>query len=320
MAGYLLDRKNYSRAEEIANKLRAQIGDDEEVMDFLAQLYARKSGIQISKLPEKNVQAEMSNIEYARDALQCLRNLSAEQQAEVFQRITAEQAAVFDAWQGTSGSRVPGRREVYLLTVLLHVASWIQAYSPRLIYEKNGKAATSPEDTYNKLAQYFLDSYDWEFKNFTVRDQTQEGARSMSKSGRLTPGELDLLLHWHQIPILLIEGIKLKKLSCEIEEHLNKLPNYNMMNMHLAVMLVFVDNKDMVAFQKRYKKRLEKDMHNNQCGIKEIKTGKELGWPLTGLDAPEQNFIRTRHYFEQGYDKGKDMDVYHIFVMIGEGL
>lgn len=320
MAGYLLDRKNYIQAEEIANKLRAQIGDDEDVMDFLARLYARKSSMQVSKLPEQNVQAEMSNIEYARDALQCLRNLSAEQQAEVFQRITAEQAAVFDAWQGTSDSRVPGRREVYLLTVLLHVASWIQAYSPRLIYDKKGKAATSPEDTYNKLAQYFLDSYDWDFKNFTVRDQTQEGARSMSKSGRLTPGELDLLLHWNQNPILLIEGIKLKQLSCEIEEHLNKLPNYNMMNMHLAVMLVYVDNKDMAAFQKRYRKRLENDMYKNQCGIREIKTGAELGWPLTGLDAPELDFIRTRHHFEQGYDKGKDMDVYHIFVLIGEGL
>ena len=199
------------------------------------------------------------------------------------------------------------------------MASWIQAYSPRLIYEKEGKETSSPEDTYNKLVQYFLDSYNWELKNFTVRDQTQEGARSLSKSGRLTPGELDLLLLWNQKPILLIEGIKLKHLSNELEEHLNKLPSYNAMNMHLAAMLVYVDTKDMADFQKRYRERLANDMSKNCCGIREIRTDKELGWPLTGLDAPEIKFIRTRHHFEQGYDRGMDMDVYHIFVLIGMG-
>lgn len=319
MAEYLLDRNNYTQAEELVNKLKSQIGDDKEVTEFLARLYVRKSGRQVSKLPEQNVPAEKSDIENVRDALQRFRDFSTEQQAEVLQRTTAEQVAVFDAWQGASGSQVPGRREVYLLTVLLYVASWIQAYSPRLIYEKDGKETSSPEDTYNKLAQYFLDSYDWDFKSFTVRDQTQEGARSLSKSGRLTPGELDLLLYWHRNPILLIEGIKLKCSSDEIEKHLNKLPSYNIMNMRLAVMLVYVDNKDMAAFQKRYIKRLEDDMRKNQCGIREIKTDTALGWPLTGVDAPALNFIRTRHHFEQGYDRGMDMDVYHIFVLIGKG-
>lgn len=319
MAEYLLDRKNYTQAEELVNKLKSQIGADKEVTEFLARLYVRKSDRQVSTLPKQNVPAEKSDIENVRDALQRFRDFSTEQQAEVLQRTPAEQVAVFDAWQGNSGSQIPGRREVYLLTVLLYVASWIQAYSPRLIYEKKGKETSSPEDTYNKLVQYFLDSYDWEFKNFTVRDQTQEGARRLGKSGRLTPGELDLLLYWHRNPILLIEGIKLKRLSNAIEEHLNKLPSYNMMNMHLAVMLVYVDNKDMAAFQERYIKRLEDDKCNKQCGIREIKTDKELGWPLTGLDAPALNFIRTRHCFEQGYDRGMGMDVYHIFVLIGKG-
>ena len=320
MAEYLLNRKNYSRAEEIVIKLKSQIGDDKEVTDFFVRLYARKGGTQVSKPPKQNLHAEMSDIDYVREALYRFREFSAEQQAEVLQRTTAEQVAVFDAWQGTSGNHVPGRREVYLLTVLLYVASWIQAYSPRLIYEKEGKETSSPEDTYNKLVQYFLDSYDWDLKNFTVRDQTQEGARSLSKSGRLTPGELDLLLLWNQKPILLIEGIKLKHLSNEIEEHLNKLPSYNAMNMHLAVMLVYVDTKNMADFQKRYRERLADDMSKNCCGIREIRTDKELGWPLTGLDAPEINFIRTRHHFEQGYDRGMDMDVYHIFVLIGMGF
>ncbi len=319
MAKYLLDRKNYTQAEEIVNKLKSQIGEDKEVTEFLASLYGRKSGRHVSKMPEQNVPAEKSDIENVRDVLQRFRDFSIEQQAEVLQRTTAEQVAAFDAWQGASGSQVPGRREVYLLTVLLYVASWIQAYSPRLIYEKKGRKTSSPEDTYNKLVQYFLDSYAWDFKNFTVRDQTQEGARSMGKSGRLTPGELDLLLFWNRNPVLLIEGIKLKSLSKEIEEHLNKLPSYNMMNMHLAVMLIYVDNKDMVTFQKRYRKRLANDMRNKQCCIREIKTDRELGWPLTDLDAPALNFIRTRHRFEQGYDREMDIDVYHIFVLIGKG-
>ena len=139
MAEYLLDRKNYTQAEELVNKLKSQIGDDKEVTEFLARLYVRKSDRQVSTLPKQNVPAEKSDIENVRDALQRFRDFSTEQQAEVLQRTPAEQVAVFDAWQGNSSSQIPGRREVYLLTVLLYVASWIQAYSPRLIYEKKAR-------------------------------------------------------------------------------------------------------------------------------------------------------------------------------------
>ena len=64
-------------------------------------------------------------------------------------------------------------------------------------------------------------------------------------------------------------------------------------------------------YRKRYRRRLEDYKRKNCCGIIESRTKEDLGWPLTGLRAPDKNFIRTRHHFKQGFDKGKDMDVYH---------
>ena len=73
----------------------------------------------------------------------------------------------------------------------------------------------------------------------------------------------------------------------------------------------------MDRFTTKYIKRLNALQAEGKCNILEIRQPEDMDWPIQGLGAPDISFVCTRHVFsEKGFDKGKGMDVYHVFIQI----
>jgi|GEM_PF-4198927 len=321
IANFMLDKGHYKLAEDISGQLSRRYGDDEDVLELKKRIYTckgatLKNGGALQRQSFLMHGLEKDPVQRGKEAMDCLRGLSMENQAASIQYdVTQEMAINFAARERSSG-----RRELFLLVVMLQVAAWVQAYSPRLVYDAgDDKPMTSPEDTYNKLAAKFIDAYDWDLKAFVAKDQTQEGARSMGKSGRQTAGEIDILVEWQKQPVAIIEGIKLSSISKELQEHINKLSDYNRyLNVLIAVMFVYVNTRNSSNFKKRYKEKLKYFLSEKKYGIRGVAEAKDLGWPLSGINSSSVDFLRTRHCFEEdGYDQVRKIDLYHVFIEIG---
>ena len=73
----------------------------------------------------------------------------------------------------------------------------------------------------------------------------------------------------------------------------------------------------MDCFVTKYTNSLRLLKTAGKCSIQEIKTSEDLGWTLFELEPYGISFVCTKHLFsEKGFDRGKEMYVYHIFIQI----
>ena len=317
MADFLLKQKDYILLREITDKLKVRYGDTESIKELVMHIALQKnSGSEDTGISRQDIaiptSLERDFVEDVRRAFDDFRRMSNYQKAEVMLRpqVDLTSAAKYAAYPGSSGLM-----ELFVLRTVLYVAYLVESYSDRLIFD--GK--TGQEDTYNKLMAEFLESYGSLILRYNAYDQTQEGARNDAKAGYKTPGELDIMLKWDDMPIAIIEGIKFVqgKGFPSLDEHIDKLPEYNRRNIKMAFMLVYTTASDMNIFESRYIKKLNSLKDNGKCSIQEIKKSVEMDWPIQGLNASGISFVCTRHNFsEKGFDKGTEMHVYHVFIQI----
>ena len=317
MADFLLEQKDYSLLQEITDKLKVRYGDTEPIKGLVRRIASQKNtdsedaggfrqDIAIPTSPERDL------VENVRRALDDFQRMSNYQKAEVMLRpqVDLKSAAKYAAYAGSCGLL-----ELFVLRTVLDVASRVESYSERLIFD--GKV--SPEDTYNKLFAEFLESYGSLILRYNAYDQTQEGGRNDAKAGYRTPGELDIMLKWNDMPVAILEGIKIVQAKGlpSLDEHINKLPDYNRRNIKLAFMLVYTVASDMDSFVSKYIDKLNSLKEGEKCSIQEIKKSVEMDWPVWGLNASGISFVCTKHKFpERGFDKGNEMHVYHVFIQI----
>ena len=296
-----LSSGNISEAKEQLEQLQSIYGDTFETKKLREKIEKSDSSKLVIEKPSIQGHTESSDLGY-KEMRQLLFGL--EQEPEYF---LADIMVNEREFSSLNDKKMSNKQEVQVISMACRALKTLQDYSVNLLHDKQ----VSSEDAYNRTLKLFFNLREERFLGFRLEEQTQGGTtQKIYRSGEHGVGRRDLFLVRKGNPVALLEGIKLQNIEkAKIEEHIEKLRDYNIERAPIVIMPIYGYMPDEKSFWQKYVQLLYDLQKERKYDIDEVE--KVDDFLKTEFAAGLQYIVRTRHNYQEF-----SVVVYHIMINI----